>query len=59
MLPPGLDFQVSFYRQKLSFRLDWGYRYRGWGMGLLGIRHPQHTQINSNSSMIAADNNKV
>ena len=24
-----------------------------------GVRHPQHTQINSNSSTIAADNNTV
>jgi len=24
-----------------------------------GVRHPQHTQTGSNSSTIAADNNKV
>ena len=40
MLPPRLDFQVSFYWQKLSFKLDWGYRYRRWGMGLLDFWIP-------------------
>jgi hypothetical protein len=35
MLSPRLDFQVSFYRQKHSFKLDWGYRCRGLGMALL------------------------
>ena len=37
MLSPRLALQVSFYWQKLIFKLDWGYRYRGWGMRLLDL----------------------